>query len=241
MLTRSILGDLDVKRNPTFPRSKAASAALQLILFQLNYLRRYARNMIYSAWKQKLRLVLGLSFGLTPNLQPWRQTWNPIILLLSSNLAGYPELSHLLVVVDASVSRRVFCVDGRIHRSIRSMAPPYLPPRPWPQLPLQHHHLLFFHLPGSSQGCWVDGVKGRILTYQQPDNPANTIEACISTCSAGNYTVAGLEYGVQSFCDTIIRSGGTNTSDSQCNFPCSGDSDEICGAGNCLSIYSLGH
>jgi hypothetical protein len=92
------------------------------------------------------------------------------------------------------------------------------------------------------QGCWIDGANGRILDYQFNDNADNTIEGCIANCKAQNqnYTIAGLEYGVQCFCDTAIRNGGVNTTDSQCNFLCSGNSDEVCGAGNRLSIYSIG-
>ena len=91
------------------------------------------------------------------------------------------------------------------------------------------------------QGCWVDGANGRILNTQQPDSQTNTIESCVQNCTAAGYTIAGMEYSVQCFCDNFIENGGVlAAADTDCNTACSGDSSEICGGGNRLSIYSTG-
>ena len=53
-------------------------------------------------------------------------------------------------------------------------------------------------LPGSwaYAACYVDNANGRVLGNEQ-DNSAMTVESCISYCSASNFTLAAIEYGVQ--------------------------------------------
>jgi Glyoxal oxidase N-terminus/WSC domain len=88
------------------------------------------------------------------------------------------------------------------------------------------------------QGCYIDGVQGRILTKQQPDSSSMTIESCISTCEGLGYAGAGLEYSFQCFCDDYLYNGAALTSDSDCNMPCSGNPDQKCGAGGRMSVYA---
>ena len=90
------------------------------------------------------------------------------------------------------------------------------------------------------RGCYVDNAGGgRDFNNQQNDNQNLTIESCVSTCSSLGYSIAATEYGVQCFCDNFVRNGGAlASSDSQCNKQCAGDSTEICGGGNLLSVYS---
>lgn len=90
------------------------------------------------------------------------------------------------------------------------------------------------------QGCWIDNVNGRIFGHQEADNPDMTIESCIGICSDLGYTVAGMEWSVQCFCDNFVRNGGEETDESMCNMACGGNSEELCGAGNILSVYSTG-
>ncbi|KAH8661991.1 copper radical oxidase [Xylariales sp. PMI_506] len=90
----------------------------------------------------------------------------------------------------------------------------------------------------SYQGCYSEGVNGRALINEQPDSQTLTVESCIAACIGLGYSVAGLEYSVQCFCDDFVRDGAALVSDSKCNMPCSGDSAEMCGAGDILSMYS---
>lgn len=93
----------------------------------------------------------------------------------------------------------------------------------------------------SYYGCYVDGTNGRILQNQLADNQANTLQVCVSACAAAGYTIAGAEYGVQCFCGDAIYNGGIlATTQSDCNIACPGNSLEDCGAGNRMSIYSIG-
>lgn len=96
-------------------------------------------------------------------------------------------------------------------------------------------------LPFKYQGCYTDANNsGRALAYQQPDNSTLTVESCIAMCTALNYTIAGMEYADQCFCDDFIRYSSSLVSDSQCNMACAGNSAENCGAGSRLSMYSNG-
>lgn len=93
----------------------------------------------------------------------------------------------------------------------------------------------------SYQGCYVDGLNGRDLNNQQPDSNTLTIQSCITACVSAGYSIAGLEFSTQCFCDNFLYNGAAlATNQADCNMPCSGNSAEVCGAGNRLSIYSHG-
>ncbi|PTB46771.1 uncharacterized protein TrAFT101_003787 [Trichoderma asperellum] len=92
-----------------------------------------------------------------------------------------------------------------------------------------------------SYGCYVDGVNGRILNEQNPDDPNLTLESCAASCASQNYTIAGAEYSKQCFCGNNIVNGGVKANSStECNTPCAGDSSEICGGGDRMTIISKG-
>lgn len=88
------------------------------------------------------------------------------------------------------------------------------------------------------RGCWIDNADGRIFTHEEADNADMTIESCVDLCIGLGYTVAGMEWSVQCFCDDFVRNGGKKTDESACNMACGGDSAELCGAGDILSVYS---
>ena len=90
-------------------------------------------------------------------------------------------------------------------------------------------------------GCYTEGINGRALSYQQAGGSTNTIESCINTCITAGYSVAGLEYSSQCFCDDYLYNGAAPADASKCNMPCSGNANEICGAGDILSIYNMGN
>lgn len=88
------------------------------------------------------------------------------------------------------------------------------------------------------KGCYTEGTSGRTFLNQQPDSSTLTVESCVNTCSGLGYNVAGMEYSVQCFCDNFLRNGAQLVASSDCSMPCSGDSSQMCGAGNRLSVYS---
>ncbi|OQU99179.1 WSC domain-containing protein [Cladophialophora immunda] len=92
--------------------------------------------------------------------------------------------------------------------------------------------------PWQYYGCYIDGTNGRILDIQQPDNSELTVQSCVSNCRGLGYGIAGVEYGVQCFCDDFTRYNASLASESDCNMVCAGDISENCGAGNRINIYS---
>ncbi|KAJ2980318.1 hypothetical protein NUW58_g6975 [Xylaria curta] len=95
-------------------------------------------------------------------------------------------------------------------------------------------------LPGTwaYRGCYTEGVNGRAFINRQEDSNNLTIQSCVSTCIAAGYSVAGLEYASQCFCDNFLRNGANLTDAADCSMSCTGDASQKCGAGNRLSVFS---
>lgn len=96
-------------------------------------------------------------------------------------------------------------------------------------------------LPGNwtYNGCWIDNANGRVFTKQFDDNPTLTTLGCTQSCSALNYTIAGLEWSVQCMCGNYLVGGAVKEPDeSTCNMGCGGSKTEECGGPNRLSVYS---
>ncbi|KAB8297713.1 hypothetical protein EYC80_001520 [Monilinia laxa] len=91
------------------------------------------------------------------------------------------------------------------------------------------------------KGCWVDRALGRgsILSVNLPNDANMTVESCIQNCITAGYSIAGMEYYTQCYCDSaVINLGALAPSDGQCNTPCGGNTNEMCGGGDRMSIYS---
>ncbi|KAF8197751.1 copper radical oxidase [Mycena galopus ATCC 62051] len=86
-------------------------------------------------------------------------------------------------------------------------------------------------------GCFVDNANGRALTVEI-DNANLTMELCVASCAAQNFTIAGGEYSTQCFCGNELIDGATPAAESDCNLGCGGNLTQACGAGNRLSVYS---
>lgn len=68
---------------------------------------------------------------------------------------------------------------------------------------------------------------------------------CVQFCSNnGNYSLAGVEYGIQCFCTNHFQVNGNNTNvapesidKGECDMPCSGNAKEACGGNYKVTIY----
>jgi hypothetical protein len=89
-------------------------------------------------------------------------------------------------------------------------------------------------------GCYSDTGSTRALDIMAYDNSANTIEMCTDTCVSKGYTIAGLEFGSQCYCGKQLKAGTTKVIENSCTTACSGNSTEICGNNNRLSVFSNG-
>ncbi|KAL0956983.1 hypothetical protein HGRIS_003084 [Hohenbuehelia grisea] len=93
------------------------------------------------------------------------------------------------------------------------------------------------------QGCFFDSP-GRARTLSGAsyvDSHNMTIETCVAFCQNGGYNYAGVEFGQECYCDHALQLEGKQTTSSDCNIPCSGNSDQICGAGDHLNIFYSGN
>lgn len=109
-------------------------------------------------------------------------------------------------------------------------------------------------LPGSwqYQGCYADNVNGRALFWQSILTNNNTATSCLSLCAEYGFMAAGMEYGDECYCGDeakLIASGSTIQPETDCQVPCSGNTQYFCGGGARLSyykwvgnpIYTFGH
>jgi len=119
-----------------------------------------------------------------------------------------------------------------------------------PVTPIGAPDLLFTDATGlgwAYQGCLVDDSTERTLysgasAYQNiysGDQGSMTVENCLTTCKSKGYTYAGLEFGKQCFCDNEIGYGRTPQSFASCSVPCTGNSSEVCGGSDYLSLYKV--
>ncbi|KAH9896068.1 hypothetical protein C8Q73DRAFT_463729 [Cubamyces lactineus] len=92
--------------------------------------------------------------------------------------------------------------------------------------------------PWTYGACWVDNAFGRIMSSQLPDNQNVTVQSCIASCEAQNFTLAGLEYSVQCFCGNTLIDGAVTADEDTCNMACGGDSAQACGGPNRVSVYT---
>jgi hypothetical protein len=66
-----------------------------------------------------------------------------------------------------------------------------------------------------------------------------TIEVCASFCKP-TYTISGLEYGGECWCDNLLELGSTLATETDCSLSRAGDATETCGASSRLSVYYTG-
>jgi hypothetical protein len=76
-------------------------------------------------------------------------------------------------------------------------------------------------------GCFKENNPGRQLATQLYGDDANTNAMCIAACAAGNYAYCGTQYNRECWAGAQIPL--LRVSDSECNFPCSGDINQVCG------------
>lgn len=65
-----------------------------------------------------------------------------------------------------------------------------------------------------------------------------TVTGCTSACQAAGYSLAGVEFGSECWCDNNIHNSAS-FAQSGCNMLCSGDSSSYCGGQVRLNVYQL--
>ncbi|KAK7062115.1 WSC domain-containing protein [Favolaschia claudopus] len=87
------------------------------------------------------------------------------------------------------------------------------------------------------KGCYTDNVSSRTLAGSSFSSANMTVEYCTSFCRSGGFSLAGVEFGAECYCDYALQSSGILANTSSCNEACSGASTELCGNGNFLDVY----
>lgn len=76
-------------------------------------------------------------------------------------------------------------------------------------------------------GCFKENNPGRQLAKQLYGDDTNTIAKCIAACAAGNYLYCGTQYNRECWAGPTIPN--LKVDEGNCDFPCKGDINEICG------------
>ncbi|TID00360.1 putative fungistatic metabolite [Colletotrichum higginsianum] len=86
------------------------------------------------------------------------------------------------------------------------------------------------------EGCYTEGDGVRALGARMYANDSMTLETCGGFCQGNKYF--GTEYGRECWCGDEFGTGSVLAANQEdCSFPCGGDSTQLCGAGNRLSVY----
>ncbi|KAJ7688306.1 hypothetical protein B0H17DRAFT_1069009 [Mycena rosella] len=86
----------------------------------------------------------------------------------------------------------------------------------------------------SSIGCQRDSIHGRVLKHLITLSNT-TVEACLDACLVDDYALAGLEDGHECYCGNAILYDYPQPP--TCTFPCAGNSSELCGGPESLTLY----
>ncbi|KAF3097148.1 hypothetical protein TWF706_007400 [Orbilia oligospora] len=89
----------------------------------------------------------------------------------------------------------------------------------------------------TSNGCYTDSVESRGLDHSSTDS-AMTIQKCLQLASGFKY--AAVQYHNECFWGNVLKSSSVPAASGDCNAACAGDSSQICGGGNRLSLYTNG-
>lgn len=90
-------------------------------------------------------------------------------------------------------------------------------------------------------GCYVDSVDKRTLAYaSNRDYSVQTVQTCTTWCASNKFSYCGLEYGSECYGDYNLPENYATAPESDCSMPCAGNSSQICGNGNRLSVYTSG-
>ncbi|KAK6430435.1 hypothetical protein LTR95_013410 [Oleoguttula sp. CCFEE 5521] len=90
-------------------------------------------------------------------------------------------------------------------------------------------------------GCATDNYYTRTFTGASQSSDTMTVATCVKFCKSKGYSLAGLEWSRECYCDNKYSSDDRKPKAGvmgSCDMKCSGDSEEYCGAGGALSVYA---
>ncbi|CAJ2506440.1 Uu.00g005700.m01.CDS01 [Anthostomella pinea] len=87
-------------------------------------------------------------------------------------------------------------------------------------------------------GCYDNGQPGQpqALSLRTDEDQQNmTVEDCVSACKGNGYRLAGLGYYGVCYCGQTVSTALLD--ESECSFPCTGNSSQTCGGDTQVNIY----
>ncbi|WWD22596.1 hypothetical protein CI109_107089 [Kwoniella shandongensis] len=89
----------------------------------------------------------------------------------------------------------------------------------------------------ASVACVAEGTSGRALVDSATYGNM-TWKACTDFCNQGGYTIAGVEYGRECFCGSVLSNGASLLKPStDCSMSCDGNDAATCGGSNTLRLF----
>ena len=86
--------------------------------------------------------------------------------------------------------------------------------------------------------CSFDDKNNRILSNHYEASDDMTVEKCLSICRSKGYPYSGLEWSCECHCGHAPEEGFEWAWSSKCDDRCSGDSSQICGGSEAMSIWT---
>ncbi|KAK4097460.1 WSC-domain-containing protein [Parathielavia hyrcaniae] len=88
------------------------------------------------------------------------------------------------------------------------------------------------------EGCWTELPGPRALDGASAFSASDmTVDGCANYCLNNGFPWFGLEYSAECYCGTELNVNSTLALDEDCNMACTGDSSEVCGGSNRLSVW----
>ncbi|KAL5633213.1 hypothetical protein ACGC1H_003644 [Rhizoctonia solani] len=93
----------------------------------------------------------------------------------------------------------------------------------------------------STSKCITEASTGRALVGNSFTSQSLTLDQCVDICDQTGFQYAGAEYGAECYCSNVVSTangGGVEVAASECNMNCAGNSQQKCGAGYRITLYS---
>jgi len=88
----------------------------------------------------------------------------------------------------------------------------------------------------SYSGCYIDTVNPRSLpNWSNFDGNEMSSTKCVAFCDSQGFSIAGTEYAGQCFCGDVLDTAKVD--EGECDMPCTGASEEICGGSAVMSVF----
>ena len=176
----------------------------------------------------------------------------------SGNLSDCPVFDDLFSNEECQMCRIPPSVDEAVTGTLESLPgcnkisnfPAYASPQPCSVTPIGQPMTYYTDVTKSLGweyvGCANDSMETRTLSADSTTGNDMTVEKCINYCKGKGFSLAGMEYASQCYCDNKFYQAPASAHDvrepqagilGNCWQPCAGDAGEICGGSAALSVY----